>query len=252
MQLKDMMSLVDHLSELRTRIIRVLIVLVLAMIGGFFAAQRILLYFKETPPAADMSWHVFSPMDGIRIYMMIAFVIALTITLPFTLFQLWSFVKEGLTKEEQSATLRYIPYTLICFAIGLSFAYFVVFPMCMSFTLRITENLGLTQTYGVAQYFSFMLNIVLPLAIAFELPIVVMFLTRIKLLNPKLLHQFRRYAYLVLVITASLISPPDLISHLMVALPLFALYEISVLLSRFVFNGQMREMNKLNASSHSY
>lgn len=122
-----------------------------------------------------MSWHVFSPMDGIRIYMMIAFVISLTITLPFILFQLWGFVKEGLTKEEQSATLRYIPYTFLCFIIGLSFAYFVVFPMCMTFTVRITENLGLTQTYGVAQYFGFMLNIVLPLSIAFELPIVVMF-----------------------------------------------------------------------------
>ncbi|MBP1961593.1 twin-arginine translocase subunit TatC [Paenibacillus aceris] len=249
MQLKEMMSLVDHLSELRTRIIRVLIVLVLTMIGGFFAAQKILLYFKETPPASSMSWHVFSPMDGIRIYMMIAFVISLTITLPFILFQVWGFVKAGLTKEEQSATLRYIPYTFLCFMIGLSFAYFVVFPMCMTFTIRITENLGLTQTYGVAQYFSFMLNIVLPLSIAFELPIVVMFLTRIKLLNPKLLHKFRRYAYLVLVITASLISPPDLISHLMVALPLFALYEISVVLSRFVFNAQNRENNKLNAEA---
>jgi sec-independent protein translocase protein TatC len=91
-----------------------------------------------------------------------------------------------------------------------------------------------------------MLNIVLPLSIAFELPIVVMFLTRLKLLNPKLLNKFRRYAYIVLVILASLISPPDLISHLMVAIPLFALYEISVVLSRFVFNGQMKELSKLN------
>lgn len=193
-----------------------------------------------------MTWHVFSPMDSIRLYMMIAFAISLTVTLPFILYQIWGFVKQGLTKEEQSATLRYIPYTVLCFIIGLTFAYFVVFPMCMAFTTQISDNLGLTPTYGVAQYFSFMLNIVLPLSIAFELPIVVMFLTRLKLLNPKLLNKFRRYAYIVLVILASLISPPDLISHLMVAIPLFALYEISVVLSRFVFNGQMKELSKLN------
>ncbi|NOU75684.1 twin-arginine translocase subunit TatC [Paenibacillus sp. LMG 31458] len=246
MPIKEMMSLVEHLSELRTRIIRVLIVIVLTMIAGFLAAKKLLLYLKQTSPASDMTWHVFSPMDSIRLYMMIAFVISLTVTLPFILYQIWGFVKQGLTKEEQSATLRYIPYTVLCFIIGLIFAYFVVFPMCMAFTTQISDNLGLTPTYGVAQYFSFMLNIVLPLSIAFELPIVVMFLTRLKMLNPKLLNKFRRYAYIVLVIAASLISPPDLISHLMVAIPLFALYEISVVLSRFVLNGQMKELSKLN------
>ncbi|MDQ0877105.1 sec-independent protein translocase protein TatC [Paenibacillus sp. V4I3] len=246
MPIKEMMSLVEHLSELRTRIIRVLIVIVLTMIAGFLAAPKLLLYLKQTPPASNMTWHVFSPMDSIRLYMMIAFVISLTVSLPFILYQIWGFVKQGLTKEEQSASLRYIPYTVLCFIIGLTFAYFVVFPMCMAFTTQISDNLGLTPTYGVAQYFSFMLNIVLPLSIAFELPIVVMFLTRLKLLNPKLLNKIRRYAYIVLVIVASLISPPDLISHLMVAIPLFALYEISVVLSRFVFNGQMKELSKLN------
>ncbi|MEC0231076.1 twin-arginine translocase subunit TatC [Paenibacillus alba] len=246
MPIKEMMSLTQHLSELRIRIIRVLIVLILTMIAGFLAARKILIYFKQTPPASDMAWHVFSPMDGIRLYMMFAFVISLTLTLPFILYQIWGFVKQGLTKEEQTAALRYIPYTLLCFIIGLTFSYFIVFPMCMAFTVSITENLGLTQTYGVAQYFSFMLNIILPLSTAFELPIIVMFLTRLKVLNPKLLHQFRRYAYLLLVVTASLISPPDLISHLMVAIPLFALYEISVLLSRLVNKAQMKEQSTRN------
>jgi sec-independent protein translocase protein TatC len=243
MQIKEMMSLVEHLTELRTRIIRVLIAVILTLIIGFIFAQQILLYLKHSSTASGITWHVFSPMDGIRIYMLIAFAVSLTLTLPFILYQIWAFVKKGLTKEEQSATLRYIPYTFFCFLIGLAFGYFVVYPMCMRFTVGVTENLGLTQTYGVAQYFSFMLNIIIPLSLAFELPIVVMFLTKLKLLNPKLLHKVRRYAYLILIITASLISPPDLISHLMVAIPLFALYEISILLSRIVYNGQQREQS---------
>ncbi|CAN7425889.1 twin-arginine translocase subunit TatC [Paenibacillus sp. LjRoot153] len=244
MQIKEMMSLVEHLTELRTRIIRVLFAVILTLIFGFIFAQQILTYLKHSSTASGISWHVFSPMDGIRIYMLIAFAVSLTLTLPFILYQVWAFVKKGLTKEEQIATLRYIPYTFLCFLIGLAFGYFVVFPMCIRFTVGITENLGLTQTYGVAQYFSFMLNIIIPLSLAFELPIVVMFLTKLKLLNPKLLHKVRRYAYLILIITASLISPPDLISHLMVAIPLFALYEISILLSRFVYNGQLQEVEQ--------
>lgn len=243
MQIKEMMSLVEHLTELRTRIIRVLIAVILTLIIGFIFAQQILLYLKHSSTASDITWHVFSPMDSLRIYMLIAFAVSLTLTLPFILYQIWAFVKKGLTKEEQVATLRYIPYTFLCFMIGLAFGYFIVFPMCIKFTLSVTENLGLTQTYGVAQYFSFMLNIIIPLSLAFELPIVVMFLTKLKLLNPKLLHKVRRYAYLILIITASLISPPDLISHLMVAIPLFALYEISILLSRIVYNGQQREQS---------
>jgi sec-independent protein translocase protein TatC len=243
MQIKEIMSLVEHLTELRTRIIRVLIAVILTLIIGFIFAQQILLYLKNSSTASDITWHVFSPMDSIRIYMLIAFAVSLTLTLPFILYQIWAFVKKGLTKEEQVATLRYIPYTFLCFLIGLTFGYFVVFPMCIKFTLSVTENLGLTQTYGVAQYFSFMLNIIIPLSLAFELPIVVMFLTKLKLLNPKLLNKVRRYAYLILIITASLISPPDLISHLMVAIPLFALYEISILLSRIVYKGQQREQS---------
>ncbi|OCT15651.1 twin arginine-targeting protein translocase TatC [Paenibacillus pectinilyticus] len=243
MQMKEMMSLVEHLDELRTRIIRILIAIILTLLVGFAFAQKILLFLKQTPPATTITWHVFSPMDGIRIYMLIAFAISLTLTLPFILYQLWAFVKKGLTKEEQTATLRYIPYTCLCFLIGVAFGYFIVFPMCMKFTIGITENLGLTQTYGVSQYFSFMFNIILPLSLAFELPIVVMFLTKLRLLNPKLLHKVRRYAYLILIITASLISPPDLISHLMVAIPLFALYEISILLSRVVDNRHTKKSN---------
>ncbi|MFC5450370.1 twin-arginine translocase subunit TatC [Paenibacillus aestuarii] len=237
----DAMTVVEHLSELRTRIIRILIVLMLAMIAGFFLAQRILIYFKTVPPASVIAWHAFSPMDGLRIYMMLAFVIALACTLPFILYQLWGFVKNGLTPDEQRAALTYIPYTFLCFIIGLSFAYFVVFPMCMKFTTGISDRLGLVPTYGVAQYFGFMLNIILPLSLAFELPIIVMFLTKLRLLNPLLLHKFRRYAYLVLVITASLISPPDLVSHLMVAIPMFGLYEISVVLSRVVHRQQLQK-----------
>jgi len=234
----DQMSLVEHLTELRKRLLWVLVVLVLAMIGGFFAADYLLEYLKSIKPASDMSWHAFSLWDGIRIYMQFAFLIALVVTIPFALFHLWAFVKPGLRQEEQSATLKYIPFTVLLFLIGLSFAYFVVFPMAFYFTSGVNKNLQLTETYGITQYFTFMFNILLPVSLLFELPIVVMFLTRLRILNPARLRKLRRYAYVVLVVIATFVTPPDLISDILVAIPLIVLYEVSVLLSAMVYRKQ--------------
>jgi sec-independent protein translocase protein TatC len=237
----DSMSLVEHLGELRTRIMWVAIVLVLAMIGGFFAAKPILLYFKKASPIANVQWHAFSPWDPLRMYMQLSFILALIVTVPVILYHLWAFVKPGLRPEEQKATLRYIPYTALLFLIGLAFAYFVVFPMTFRFTSSLTKNLGLVETYGISQYFTYMFNILLPISILFELPAVVMFLTRLRLLNPIRLRKMRRYAYLFLVILSSIFTPPDAISAIIVAIPLIILYEISVILSRIVYRKQLEQ-----------
>ncbi|GLX66196.1 twin-arginine translocase subunit TatC [Paenibacillus glycanilyticus] len=239
---EETMTLLGHLTELRSRIWKSLAVILLSLGGGLYVSPKLLRYLKSVPPGSEMTWNVFSPWDGIRMYMSVALVLALAVSLPFILYQLWGFVKQGLHPTEQTAALRYVPYSVICFFTGLAFGYFVVFPMSFAFTSKITKSMDLVETYGVAQYFGFMFNIVLPLAIAFELPVIVMFLTKIGILTPKALHKMRRYAYLVLVIVASLISPPELISHLLVFVPLVVLYEFSVLLSRIVYGRRKATM----------
>jgi sec-independent protein translocase protein TatC len=236
---RNTMALIDHLAELRSRIIAVLAVLVITMIGGLFAATYVLDYLKSVPPADGMTWNAFSLWDGIRIYMQFAFAIGLVITIPFTMFQLWGFVKPGLKEHEQKAALRYVPFSVLLFLVGLFFAYEVVFKMAVYFTSKVNRSMGLTETYGISQYFSFMFNIVLPVALLFELPIVVMFLTAIRILNPKRLQKMRRFAYLVLVIIGTMITPPDFISDMLVAVPLILLYEFSVMLSARIYKKQI-------------
>jgi sec-independent protein translocase protein TatC len=236
---EDSMSLVDHLTELRRRLIWVIVVLLVTMGIGFFAASYLLDYLKSVPPASNMTWNAFSPWDGIRIYMQFAFVVAVVLTLPVILYHLWAFVKPGLRVEEQGATLKYIPFTVLLFLVGLTFSYFVVFRMAFYFTTGVNVSLNLTETYGITQYFTFMFNILLPVSLLFELPVVVMFLTRLRILNPKRLHKMRRYAYVILVVIGTIITPPDLISDLLVAIPLIILYEISVLLSGFIYRKQL-------------
>lgn len=242
----EAVSLVEHLTELRKRIIWVLVVLVLSMIGGFFAAKPLILYLVSEEPAAslNMPLNTFSPWDGIRVFMQFAFAVGLCFTLPFALYQLWMFVKPGLTELEHRSALRYIPGTVLLFLLGVAFGYFVVFPMAFYFTSTVTKSLGLTETYGISQYFTFMFNIVLPMSILFELPIVVMFLTKIRILNPQRLKKMRRFAYIILVVIATVVTPPDFISDILVAIPLIILYEVSVLLSGNIYRKQLEQKRK--------
>lgn len=235
---EDAMSLTDHLGELRKRIIWVLVVFAAAMIVGMYFAGPIINWLKHHGPAENIAWNVFSPWDSVRVYMQFSFAVASLVTLPVALYHVWAFVRPGLRPIEQKETLKYIPLAGLLFLLGLAFAYLVVFPMAFFFTTLLTERMALTQTYGITQYFSFMFNIVIPLSLFFELPLVVMFLTAIRLLNPQRLQKMRRYAYFVLLIVGAVITPPDMISAIVVTIPLIVLYEISIGMSRFVYRRQ--------------
>ncbi|MCG7408943.1 twin-arginine translocase subunit TatC [Paenibacillus sp. ACRRX] len=238
-QSDEQMSIIEHITELRKRIIYVLIVLVVGLVGGFFAADPIYKYLISRPPANGFAFHSFSLWDGVGIYMKIAVIIAIAVTLPCTLYQVWAFVSPGLKPVERRATVKYIPYVFILFLCGLSFAYFVVFPMAFEFTSSINQYLNLKETYGITQYLSFMFNILLPMALLFELPLVIMFLTAIRLLNPIRLRKMRRFAYFILVFLGITLSPPDFISDFLVSVPLLILYEFSVFLSAFIYRKQL-------------
>jgi sec-independent protein translocase protein TatC len=236
---QSIMPLMEHVIELRRQFIAIMAVFTVSMAIGLAVSPLIFDYMKSTPPAAGLEWNVFSPFDGIKMYMSIATAFAVTVTLPIALFLLWSFVKEGLHRHERTAALRYIPYSALCLLLGISFGYYVVLPSSFSFISGISEKMNLVETYGITQYFSFMFHIILPIAAAFELPIIVMFLTKIGLLTPQRLHKSRRYAYLILVIAANLLSPPDFVSAFIILIPLSALYEISVFLSRIVYRKRL-------------
>ncbi|PQP87674.1 twin-arginine translocase subunit TatC [Paenibacillus sp. AR247] len=173
-------------------------------------------------------------------YMYIAAALSLVVAVPFTTLQIWAFAKKGLRKSEQKAALKYVPAAFVLLLVGFAFAYFVVFPMAFRFTTSMTKNLGLVETYGIAQYFTFLTNIVVPVSLAFELPVLVMLLTRLRVINPGLLGKMRKVSYMVLVFIACMISPPEFFSHISVSVPFILLYEISVLMSKLVYRKQMQ------------
>ncbi|RKP44818.1 twin-arginine translocase subunit TatC [Cohnella endophytica] len=238
---EDWMPLTEHLGELRKRIIYSLIVFVLGLVAGLFGAQPVFDYLVAAAPVKSLDLHAFSPWDAIGLYMKFAIVISFIISIPFFMFQLWAFVRPALGKREQRATLQYVPWAFLMFLIGLAFSYFVVFPMAFLFTEKMTNNMGLEQTYGVTQYFSFLFNILLPISLLFELPLVILFLSRIGILNPLILKKMRKVAWFILIVIGVMVTPPDVVSDMLVAVPLVMLYELSVLLSSMAYRKRMKD-----------
>ncbi|WP_026673334.1 twin-arginine translocase subunit TatC [Alkalihalobacterium bogoriense] len=229
------MSLFDHIGELRKRVIIILIFFFVAMIGGMFLAKPLIMYLQSAPEAQELPMNAFKLTDPIRIYMTFAFASAVLLVFPVILYQLWAFISPGLHEKERRVTLSYIPISFFLFLLGISFSYFILFPFIIQFMGRLAEQLNITEQYGINEYFSFLFQITLPFGFLFQLPVVVMFLTRLGIVTPKFLSQVRRYAYFVLLVIAGFITPPELISHLLVTVPLLLLYEFSIWISYIAY-----------------
>ncbi|WP_257351399.1 twin-arginine translocase subunit TatC [Pseudalkalibacillus decolorationis] len=234
------MSLQYHIEELRKRIFVVILVFFVAFIAGFFLAMPLIQFLQKTPEAAGLELNVFNITDPINVFLDFAFLIGILLTSPVALYQLWAFVSPGLFEKERTATLAYIPMTFILFVGGIAFSYFIVFPFVIDFMNGLAEILGVEEEYGINEYFHFLFRLTLPFGILFQFPVVVMFLTRLGIVTPEWLGKIRKYSYFVLLVIAGLITPPELISHMLVTLPLILLYEISILISRVAYRKSLK------------
>jgi sec-independent protein translocase protein TatC len=226
---------IGYLEELRKRIIITLCSFLVAVCGAFIYAKDIYNWLVR-----DMEGKltVLGPTDILWAYMIISGIFAIAVTIPVAGIQAWQFVKPALSKSERRATLMFIPALAVLFAMGISFGYFVLFPMVLSFLQTIAAN-QVNTMYTTENYFSFMLNITLPFGLLFEMPAVVMFLTKLGILNPMRLAKARKLSYFILTVISITITPPDLVSDVLVIVPLLILYEVSITLSKMVYKKQL-------------
>ncbi|RSL29901.1 twin-arginine translocase subunit TatC [Salibacterium salarium] len=232
---QNQMSIYDHIGELRKRIIIVALYFLVAMIIGLFVAPVLITYLQNIPEAESFPMNVFKLTDSLKLYMNAAFLIGIIIVFPVLLYQLWAFIAPGLREKEKKVTLGYIPIATLLFLGGLAFAYFILFPNVIQFLSNLSDRLNLTEQYGVNDYFSFLFQLTIPFGFLFQLPVVIMFLTRLGLVTPAWFRKIRKYAYFGLLVLAGFITPPEIVSHLMVTVPLLLLYEVSIIISRFSY-----------------
>lgn len=233
-------SFVGHLGELRRRIIFTLIAFIVALCGAFFYVKEIYRWLVRN---LDQKLAILAPSDVLWVYLKLAGVVAIAVTLPIAAYQIWQFVKPALEPREQRASLLYIPWLPILFVGGISFGYGIIFPMVLQFLESMSGDFA--TMYTADKYFSFILSMTVPFGLLFEMPITVMFLTRIGILNPARLAKARKLSYFSLAVTAVLITPPDIVSDVLVIIPLFLLYEVSVSLSKIVY----RKRSKLETAA---
>ena len=230
------MNFVGHLSELRNRLMITGISFVLFFIFGFIFVEEIYFFFESD---LDFKLTITSPGDIIWVYFTIAGIIAFVCTLPVLSLQLWLFIKPGLTKSERRVSLSYIPAVFLLFVIGLIFGYFMFIKLILPFLLSLNKEM-FNELFTVERYFRFMIRLTIPFALLFEIPIIIMFLTSLGIITPQFLRKMRKYAYFILLIVGALVTPPDVILQLTVAIPLFILYEISIYLSTFVYRKKIK------------
>ena len=231
------LNIIDHLDELRTRLIITLAAFIIFFIVGFIFVEEIYNWLVRD---LEVKLIVLGPSDILWVYFMLAAVIAFAGTIPVLATQIWLFIKPALKPIERKISLSYVPALFILFIVGLCFGYFVIFPTVMNFLIELGGEMMVTN-FTAEKYFRFIFNTTIPFGVLFELPVVMMFLTSLGIINPYVLSKIRKYAYFVLIIIAILISPPDIMSDFLVAVPLIFLYEISVSFSKIVYKRKLKK-----------
>lgn len=233
---KDM-DVVSHLSELRNRILVTLAFFIAFFIGGFIYVEEIYAFFVND---IDMELTVISPGEIIWIYFSMAGIVAIAGTLPIIAYQIWAFIKPGLTPHERKVSLPYIPVIFVLFVAGLAFGYFIFIKLIFPFLLSLNDGM-FDVMFTVDRYFKFLFRVTIPFAIMFELPIIAMFLTGLGMLNPDAMKKYRKYAYFALIVISTMLTPPDFILPLIVSIPFILLYEVSIYLSKTVYRKKLKK-----------
>ncbi len=223
----------------------ILILFVVSMAIGFLFADDVIRYLQAQPVAEPVHMVVIDITDAFKVYVYFAVIVGLVVTFPWALYQIWAFVKPGLTEKERKVTLSYIPGAFVLSLAGLAFAYFLLFPFIVDFMISIAERVGAEEMYGMPQYFRFLFTFVLPFGLLFQMPLVILFLTRLEIITPILLKRMRKYAYFILFVLAALITPPEVLSHLLVTVPLIGLYEFSVACASFAYRKKQRTIHRV-------
>lgn len=230
--------LLDHLIELRKRLIRSLIVLFVLLIGCFIFADtifNILLepYRSVVAVPEDLEIIYTAPQEYFFTQLSLAFFGALFIGFPYLAIEIYQFVAPGLYKRERKAFVPYLIATPVFFVLGACMVYFAVLPLAMGF-FQSMQTEEIRMLVKVSEYLGLAMTLIIAFGICFQLPVVLTLLARVELINVEQLKKGRRYAIVGILAAAAFITPPDPISQIGLAMPMYLLYELSILSVRWV------------------
>lgn len=223
------MPFLAHLAELRRRLLWAFAAMAAATIASFPVAGTLAEFLMD--PVPGLTFVYLSPPELFLAYVRIAVLAGLMISSPVILFQIWMFVRPGLLKRERRAILAGLFLGAIFFAAGAAFAFLVLLPLTLRFFLQYaTERIEALFSFG--EYVGFVTSLVLSFGAAFELPVITAILAALGVVKGSTLAKARRYAVLLVFIVAAILTPPDVVSQVLLALPMLFLFELSVIAAR--------------------
>jgi len=250
------MSFVDHLEEFRWTLIRSIIGIVVATIlvfafKNFFIEEILMGPTKSSFLGYRMICNLLKPFDvcfgndlvlqNIRMsgqflaHFQISFIMGLVIAFPWVFWQLWKFVKPALYELEVKAMKFLTFFAWLFFITGVAFGYFIILPFSLNFFTNYNLSDSINNLYHIKDYVGYITMTTLSAGLMFEMPMVIYILSKIGLVGPKDLRKYRKHAFLVIIILASIITPPDVVSQILIAVPVYILYELSIFISGWVY-----------------
>lgn len=241
------MPFLDHLEELRWRIIKAAIAIIVGMIICLIFSQKILdaLIYPTTHLDTPLELQVLKVQGMFVVKLEVGFFGGLVLGLPFILIQLWKFISPGLFETEKHYFFPLIASSTLLFLIGLSFAYFIILPFAIDFFIGLVSG-NIKANIAIDFYIGFVIRILVLFGFVFELPILSYFLSKIGLLTPAFMRKYRRHAVIAIFVVAAIVTPPDVITQVLLAIPLVLLYEFSIFISKTVERNKKRKEKQQN------
>jgi sec-independent protein translocase protein TatC len=243
-QQPDQMPFLDHLEELRFRLFWIVGALLVGVMISFWLVLKFnLLVILERPILPYLNGQslvITNPADGFSVLISTSLIFGVIIALPVVLYHIWAFLAPGLYAHEKKLIIPVLLGATVLFIAGVALSFFVVLPLTLGFLMSVTAT-AFQPMITAAGYFNFAITMSLAFGAVFELPILIVALTALGIVTPAMLAKFRRYAFVGCLLTSAFITPgSDVLSLCAMAVPLYLLYELSVILSRIVHRGKVR------------
>jgi sec-independent protein translocase protein TatC len=245
------MSFLDHLEELRWRIVKALAGVVIGgIVCGIFidwlmneVLLRPVLHINSSLSPGQQPIHLqnLKPFGQVFLYMEVAIVGGIVLSIPNILYQLWAFIAPGLMPRERRYIKSIVFFSSFCFLAGIAFSYFVMLPTALNFFAGFGSP-EIVNNIAINEYMSFIISVMLAAGVVFELPMVSWFLSKLGILTPAFMRRFRRHSIVAIFILAAILTPgTDPVSQILLAVPLIALYELSIWISVWAWKGKAKK-----------
>lgn len=266
----DEMSFLDHLEDLRWHLIRATLSIIIAATAAFLAKGFIFDVLLFGPSKGDF-WTYdilcrlsrFAGVDGgfcfdelpftlqsrtmggqFSAHIWVSITAGFVIAFPYVIYEFWKFVAPAMKDNEKNTSRGFITISSILFFLGVLFGYYVVTPLSINFLGTYQVSSLVLNEFDIGSYISLVRSSVIASGLLFELPIVIFFLTKVGVITPMFLRKYRKYALIIVLILSAIITPPDLVSQIIVAIPVLILYEISIIISAIVFKREEKKLRK--------